>query len=348
MRFRLALLVTARPRHSRRSRIRATVQRGSWQDAAGLRRWQRVVPGPACGTDVPELPGKPEETVRLRARHRHQRPAARPAGLGQRLGDLGAPQRVDGSHRAAVVRLRDDSVQRADERDHESRTGPRRDDGPGGGARPVLPAAVRRQGHAAGRAARIGALFLPDHAAGGRAALVSRRQRRVRGHVDGRRHRPRAGGLRRDGLPRDGPRQRALLRSARAGVRGHEDRLPAPDQLVSLRHAVPDVAGAHLLARAGAGLDGAQAGQPRLLRQRSSATSSAGRWKARGPTGSSPRRPSRRRTSRRSASTRSRRTATSPRARWARCRAPTTTRRATASTRHSTTPAWSRTSAPST
>ena len=33
-----------------------------------------------------------------------------------------------------------------------------------------------------------------------------------------------------------------VLRSARAGVRGHEDRLPGADQLVSVRHAVHDLA----------------------------------------------------------------------------------------------------------
>ena len=51
----------------------------------------------------------------------------------------------------------------------------------------------------------------------------------------------------------------AVLRSARAGVRRHEDRLPGADQLVSVRHAVHDVAGAHLLARAGRRVGGAAA-----------------------------------------------------------------------------------------
>ena len=57
-----------------------------------------------------------------------------------------------------------------------------------------------------------------------------------------------------------------VLRPARPGLGRHEDRLPAADQLVPLRHAIPDLAGAHLFARAGGGLDGAPAGQPRLLR----------------------------------------------------------------------------------
>ncbi len=39
-----------------------------------------------------------------------------------------------------------------------------------------------------------------------------------------------------------------LLRSARTGLRGDEDRLPAADQLVPVRHPVHDVAGEHLRA----------------------------------------------------------------------------------------------------
>ena len=262
---RLAPLALTRPTRPSRPCARTTGQRRSGQDAARLRRGQRVVSGAARRADVPQLAGEPEETVRLRAGHRHQRPAAGPAGLRQCQRDLGAPQCPDGPHRAVVVRLRDDPVQRAHERDHESRAGPHRDDGPGGRPRPVLPAPVRRQGHAHRRAARVGALFLPDHAPSGRAALVPRRQRRVRRYVAGRRHRPRAGRLRRDGVPRDGERRRAVLRSARAGLRGDEDRFPAADQLVPVRHTLPHLAGADVFARTGAGLDGAQTGQPRLL-----------------------------------------------------------------------------------
>ena len=77
------------------------------------------------------------------------------------------------------------------------------------------------------RASRVDPLLLPDHAAGRRAALVPRGDRRLRRHLDGRRAGARAGRLRRDGLPRDGARRRAVLRSARPGVGRHEDRLPA-------------------------------------------------------------------------------------------------------------------------
>ncbi len=65
-------------------------------------------------------------------------------------------------------------------------------------------------------------LRLPDRAARGRAPVVPRRDRGVRRHVDGRRHRPGPGRLGRDGLPRDGEGQRAHLRPARARVRGDE------------------------------------------------------------------------------------------------------------------------------
>ena len=53
-------------------------------------------------------------------------------------------------------------------------------------------------------AARVDALLLPDDAARRRAALVPRRDGGVRRHLDGRRARPRAGRLRRDGVPGDG------------------------------------------------------------------------------------------------------------------------------------------------
>ena len=46
---------------------------------------------------------------------------------------------------------------------------------------------------------------------------------------------------------------------------GHESRLPGRDQLVSLRHALHDLAGAPLFAREGDRLDGAPRWQPRLL-----------------------------------------------------------------------------------
>jgi hypothetical protein len=63
---------------------------------------------------------------------------------------------------------------------------------------------------------------------GRRAALVSRRRRGVSRHLDGRRRGPRAGRVRRDGVPRDGQGSRALLRSARARLGRHEDRFSRP------------------------------------------------------------------------------------------------------------------------
>ncbi len=165
-------------------------------------------------------------------------------------------------------------------------------------ARPVLPAAVRRQGHAGRRAARVGALFLPDHAARGRAALVSRRQRRVRRHLDGRRHRPRAGRLRRDGLPRDGARQRALLRSARRWCR-KAPRSTSSSRSTRISTARGSSRGWRAPTRPSRCWTGWRASRAAAATTpRSSATSSAGRWKAPGPTGSSPRRRSSRRTSR--------------------------------------------------
>ena len=86
------------------------------------------------------------------------------------------------------------------------------------GTRSVLPEAVRRQGAADRRAARVDPVLLPDLAARGGAALVSRRHRGLLRHVDGRRPRARAERLRRDGLPLDGRRQHAVLRPARPGL----------------------------------------------------------------------------------------------------------------------------------
>ena len=107
------------------------------------------------------------------------------------------------------------------EHDHEPRAGAHRDDGSGGEVGSHVPASVRRQGDAGHRAARVDPLLLPDHAARRRAALVPRRHRRLHRHLDGRRPRPRAERLRRDGVPLDGPRRRALLRPARPRLGRH-------------------------------------------------------------------------------------------------------------------------------
>ena len=81
---------------------------------------------------------------------------------------------------------------------------------------PALAALLPRQGHAASAESGNAALQLPDDPALHRAALVDRGRRGVHGNVDGRRRGPRAGRLRRDGVPGDGARRRPLLRSARS------------------------------------------------------------------------------------------------------------------------------------
>ncbi len=61
-------------------------------------------------------------------------------------------------------------------------------------------------------------LQLSRHAARQCSALVSRRQCRVHGNMDGRRDGARAGRLRRDGVPRHGAGRREILRSARPAI----------------------------------------------------------------------------------------------------------------------------------
>jgi hypothetical protein len=65
----------------------------------------------------------------------------------------------------------------------------------------------------------------------------------VRRDLDGRRPRPRPGRLRRDGLPRHGPRRRALLRPARPGVLRRALGLPGRRQRLPVRHALHHLAG---------------------------------------------------------------------------------------------------------
>ena len=77
----------------------------------------------------------------------------------------------------------------------------------------------------------------------------ARRHRGVPRHLDGRRPRPRAGPVRRDGVPLDDARRQPLLRSARTLVGADEDRLPGRSELVSLRHAVHELPGLPLPAR---------------------------------------------------------------------------------------------------
>ena len=82
----------------------------------------------------------------------------------------------------------------------------------------------------------------------------------------------------------DGPRQRPFLRSARSRLRRDEGRLPAPDQLVPLRHALHDVAREHLRAgeagRLGAGGRKGAAPTTRRTSSRSIGRSLSDAWRA--------------------------------------------------------------------
>ena len=167
---------------------------------------------------------------------------------------------------------------------------------------------VRRASRKPGDAA----LQLPDDAALHRAALVSRRRRRIPGNVDGRRPRPRAGRLRRDGVSRDGARRRAFLRPAGARVARHAGRFPDRRQRLSLRHALLHVARLHVLAREGDRVGQARRRQRPLLRGQLRAGVRACRWTRPGRTGSPSSTSSSGAISPRCASSRSRRTASSP------------------------------------
>ena len=82
------------------------------------------------------------------------------------------------------------------------------------------------------------------------------------------RPRPRAGRLRRDGLPVDGARRHGVLRPARPDLGRHQDRLQRRGELLPVRHPLHDLARAHVHAREGRAVDHQAGAQPRLLRQR--------------------------------------------------------------------------------
>ncbi len=181
------------------------------------------------------------------------------------MGRLGAAQQRPGAGRTVQLALRDASIPRTAHDHRQSRAHARRDDGSGDGNGPPVPEAVLRQGQSGGRAAGVDPVFLPDLAAGRRAVLVSGRRGGLRRDLDGRRRRPGAERVRRDGLPGDGEGRLALLRSARSRERRHEDRFPGRSELVSLRRPLHDVAGQRVLTREARAVDLAQARQPRLL-----------------------------------------------------------------------------------
>ena len=82
------------------------------------------------------------------------------------------------------------------------------------------------------------------------------------------RHRPRAGRLRRDGLPVDGARRHGVLRPARPDLGRHQDRLQRRGELLPVRHALHDLARAHVHAGEGRAVDHQAGAQPRVLRER--------------------------------------------------------------------------------
>ena len=133
---------------------------------------------------------------------------------------------------------------------------------------------------------RVAPLQLPHGPALHRAALVHRGQRGVLRDLDGRRARARAGRLRRDGVPRDGARRRALLRSAGPRVARHADRLPGRRERLPLRHALLHLARLRALAREGGRLAPARRGQQALLRRPVRARVRPCRWRRPGATGS--------------------------------------------------------------
>ena len=100
---------------------------------------------------------------------------------------------------------------------------------------PALAAVLPRQGAGAAAEPRVAALQLPHDPALHRAALVLRGRRGLPRDLDGRRPGPRPGRLRRDGVPRDGARRRALLRSAGPRVARHPGRLPGRGERLPLR-----------------------------------------------------------------------------------------------------------------
>ena len=128
--------------------------------------------------------------------------------------------------------IRDLSGQRAHVLAHEPRVGPRGDKVTSPPRRICAGGAFSSARSIRSRAPRIAAVQLPDDPALHVPALVPGRRRGVHGDLDGRRPGPRAGRLRRDGVPRDGARRRPLLRSVGTrlawGPGRFPDRTPTP------------------------------------------------------------------------------------------------------------------------
>ena len=119
------------------------------------------------------------------------------------------------------------------------------------------------------------------------AALVRRRRRRLHGDLDGRRHRPCPGRLRRDGVPGDGARRCPLLRSVGAHLARHEGRLPDRRECLPVRHAVLHVARVRPFTGEGRRVERGATREARATTPTSSSRSSAFRSTRPGRSGSS-------------------------------------------------------------
>ncbi len=133
-------------------------------------------------------------------------------------------------------------------------------------ARPALAAVLRRQAAADRGTPGVDPLQLPHGAALERAALVLGRCGVIHGDLDGGRHWPRPGRLRRNGVPRDGPRRRAFLQQPRPGFQRRRRRLPDRYQRLSVRHSFLQLPRLRLFATGRGGVAEAWRGQRALLR----------------------------------------------------------------------------------
>ena len=215
--------------------------------------------------ELRKLARLPEAHFRLEAVGADHDPAQGLLRLRQRGGAVGAERRRPHRHRASAADLRDLQSRRALLHHHEPRDGARRDDGRLEQLRRLLAHGVPRQARTDPGASGIDSLQLSRRAARHRAALVSGRQRRLHGDLDGRRLGPRPGRLRRDGVPRHGARQRAFLLAAGTRGRGHPGRFPGRRQRLSLRHALLLLPRSDLFARQGGRMAEARRRQRGLL-----------------------------------------------------------------------------------
>ena len=177
------------------------------------------LPRAARGAHVHQLARVAASHVRLGAVGVHNHPAAGFPGLRQHHHYLcRAPQSYLLRGFATVPRVRDVPGERPLIRSDEPRVGPRdarRHCIRGGTA---LAAVFRRQGRCRDAEPRIAALQLSDGPALHRPALVPGGQCGIHGDLEGWRPGPRAGRLRRDGIPGDGTGRRPLLRSIGARI----------------------------------------------------------------------------------------------------------------------------------